>query len=108
MIPPSSYRVTDVFCLPFLFLAEIKQVRLDEGIEIAYADEGQGPETIVFLHGLGSYAPAWIKNVSVLKEKYRCIAVDFPGFGKSSKGAYSGKMSFFSEKVVLSTVVRYT
>jgi len=71
-----------------------------DGMEIAYMDVGSGNETILFIHGLGSYAPAWKKNIEELKSSYRCIAIDLPGYGRSSKGAYEGSMSFFSKSVV--------
>ena len=77
----------------------VKKVTLSNGIEIAYMDEGSGQETIVFVHGLGSYAPAWKKTIEGLKSNYRCIAIDLPGYGKSSKGNYSGTMTFFSNTV---------
>jgi pimeloyl-ACP methyl ester carboxylesterase len=69
-------------------------------MEIAYMDVGSGSETILFIHGLGSYAPAWKKNIEELKSTYRCIAIDLPGYGRSSKGEYEGSMTFFSKAVI--------
>lgn len=78
----------------------VKKVHLPEsGYDIAYTDQGQGKETIVFIHGLGSYLQAWIKNVEVLKNDYRCISIDLPGYGKSSKQPHSGKMTFYASVV---------
>ncbi|MCX2743020.1 alpha/beta hydrolase [Mangrovivirga sp. M17] len=62
-------------------------------IKIAFADIGKG-DPILFIHGMGSYAPAWKKNVSELKKNFRCIVVDLPGYGKSSKGKFEANMSF--------------
>lgn len=70
-----------------------------DGLKIAYADEGQG-EPILFIHGMGSYAPAWKKNVAGLSAHYRCIVVDLPGYGKSSKGRYPANMSFHARKLL--------
>lgn len=81
--------------LPYPF--ETKKVSLPSGIEIAYFDEGQGEKTLLMVHGLGSYAPAWKKNISALSQSYRCIALDLPGYGKSSKGKYEGGMRFFAD-----------
>lgn len=78
----------------------VKKLNIGNNITIAYADEGTGPETLLFIHGLGSYLPAWKKNVEVLRQYYRCIAVDLPGYGKSSKGIYEGSMEFFSDAVI--------
>jgi pimeloyl-ACP methyl ester carboxylesterase len=48
------------------------------------------------IHGLGSYLPAWKKNISELSKNYRVIAVDLPGYGKSSKAPHSGLMTFYA------------
>jgi pimeloyl-ACP methyl ester carboxylesterase len=78
---------------------QVKKVQLSDEIVIAYADEGKGDQTIIFIHGLGSYMPAWKKNISVLKNNYRCIAIDLPGYGKSSKAKYDGSMQFYARVV---------
>ena len=64
------------------------KLQLAEDLELAYFDEGKGNEVILFIHGLGSYAPAWKKNIESLSKDYRCLAIDLPGYGKSSKGRY--------------------
>lgn len=78
---------------------QVKYVDLLENINLAYVDEGSGDHTIIFIHGLGSYLKAWQKNIEGLKGSYRCIAIDLPGYGKSSKKPHSGKMSFYAEVV---------
>ncbi len=75
---------------------QVNYVNLDSNIRLAYVDEGKGDQTIIFIHGLGSYLKSWYKNIDGLKENYRCIAVDLPGYGKSSKEPHSGKMSFYA------------
>jgi len=84
--------------IPYPF--EVHKVKLNNAIELAYVDEGKGDETIIFIHGLGSYLPAWKKNIAELSKDYRCIAIDLPGYGKSSKLPHSGKMSFYAEVVM--------
>jgi pimeloyl-ACP methyl ester carboxylesterase len=69
---------------------------LSDGIRLAYVDEGKGTETILMIHGLGSYLPAWKKNINDLSKSYRVIAVDLPGYGKSSKAPHSGLMTFYA------------
>lgn len=78
----------------------VSKISLSNDIEMAYMDVGSGNETILFIHGLGSYSPAWKKNIEELKSNYRCIAIDLPGYGRSSKGSYEGSMTFFSGKVI--------
>lgn len=76
---------------------EVKHQALNNDINLAYIDEGSGDQTILFIHGLGSYLPAWKKNVETLKGRYRCIAVDLPGYGQSSKKPHSGMMEFYAD-----------
>lgn len=82
------------------YRADVKYAKLSNDITLAYTDEGQGAETIVFIHGLGSYLPAWDKNIPELSKHYRCIAIDLPGYGKSSKNPHSGLMSFYADVVL--------
>lgn len=77
----------------------VKQAALDNAISVAYIDEGSGDQTLVFIHGLGSYAPAWKKNIAGLKNEFRCIAIDLPGYGHSSKGDYAGDMRYYADIV---------
>jgi len=77
----------------------VKKAVLSDDITLAYVDEGAGDQTIIFVHGLGSYLPAWEKNIDGLKQNYRCIAIDLPGYGKSSKAIHSGTMEFYADVI---------
>lgn len=77
----------------------VHKIRLSNGCEIAYADEGNGDKTILFIHGLALYALSWRKNIDYLRQHYRCIAIDLPGNGLSGKGDYPYTISFFAECV---------
>ncbi len=74
----------------------VHYANLNGDIKLAYIDEGKGKETILMIHGLGSYLPAWKKNIVELSKDYRVIAVDLPGYGKSSKAPHSGLMTFYA------------
>ncbi len=78
----------------------VKFQALKSGPQIAYMDEGQGKETLILIHGLGSYAPAWKNNIPVLAKEMRVIAIDLPGYGKSSKGPWEGSMEFFAASLI--------
>nr|HRD08210.1 alpha/beta fold hydrolase [Saprospiraceae bacterium] len=78
---------------------EVKTIKVKGNISVAYTDEGKGAQTLVFIHGLASYLPAWKKNTAVLKDSYRCIALDLPGYGKSDKGNYEVSMEFYADVV---------
>lgn len=78
---------------------EVQYVELEAGNSVAYIDEGKGNQTLVFIHGLGSYLPAWKRNIEQLKSQYRCVAIDLPGYGKSDKGDYDYSMKYFASTV---------
>ncbi|NDC41273.1 MAG: alpha/beta hydrolase [Chitinophagia bacterium] len=63
---------------------------------MAYMDEGSGPHTLVFVHGLANYAPVWHKNIEGLRKHFRCVAVDLPGNGLSDRNEHRFSMMFFA------------
>jgi len=67
--------------------------------EIAVHERGQGERTIVLIHGLGSYMPVWTHNLEALARDHRVIAIDLPGYGKSSKANHTYSMRFFAQAV---------
>lgn len=73
------------------------KVTLNDSTTINYIDEGEGPQTLLFIHGLGSNLKAWQKNVAALQTDYRCVALDLPNYGQSSQGNYPFTMRFFAE-----------
>ena len=74
---------------------QLNTLLLPGGIEITYTDEGKGPEVLLFVHGLSSNSLIWRQNIETLRKKYRCIALDLPGHGSSSKGKYAYSIDFF-------------
>ena len=55
------------------------------GVRIAYLDEGQGGNVIIFLHGLGVSSRDWTEQVDYFCHHWRVIAPDFRGHGASDK-----------------------
>ncbi len=51
-------------------------------------DEGSGP-AIIFIHGIASNSLTWLPLIPLLKDNYRCIAIDLLGFGVSPKPNWS-------------------
>ncbi len=78
---------------------EITKTEIEPGLVIAHTDMGDG-EPVVFIHGLGSYIPAWSKNLGELSRHFRCIALDLPGYGKSSKPSHDGTMEYYAKVIV--------
>jgi pimeloyl-ACP methyl ester carboxylesterase len=76
-----------------------KHITLPGNCDIAYIDEGKGPQTLLFIHGLANYAMIWKKNIEYLKQHYRCIAIDLPGNGLSAQNDYQFSMQFLAESV---------
>jgi len=57
-----------------------------EGVRISYIDEGpRDAPVLLFIHGLGGALDNWDYNIPYLSEKYRCLAIDLPGFGNSEQ-----------------------
>ncbi|MGH2487114.1 MAG: alpha/beta fold hydrolase [Ktedonobacterales bacterium] len=53
------------------------------GANIAYEESGGGRETILFAHGLLWDGYMFHKQVAALRDRYRCVTLDFRGQGKS-------------------------
>ena len=53
------------------------------GARVHYIDEGSGPP-LLLLHGNPTWSFLYRDIVKGLRDRYRCIAVDHPGFGLSS------------------------
>jgi pimeloyl-ACP methyl ester carboxylesterase len=66
-----------------LFDADHRFVELPSGARIHYVDVGTG-ETLLFLHGNPAWSFQWRDLVAGLRGSFRCVALDYPGFGLSS------------------------
>ncbi|MGD9046172.1 MAG: alpha/beta hydrolase [Desulfobacterales bacterium] len=53
------------------------------GAKLYYEDNGTGPQTIVFGHGLLFSCRMFDAQVEALKNRYRCVVFDFRGQGQS-------------------------
>jgi haloalkane dehalogenase len=71
-----------------LYPFENKYVDVD-GATVHYVDEGSGP-VILFLHGNPTWSFLWRDVIRALSDSFRCIALDYPGFGLSWAGADYG------------------
>ena len=59
------------------------------GHTIHYVDEGTGP-TLLLLHGNPTWSFVYRKTILSLREDFRCIALDYPGFGLSTAASSYG------------------
>jgi len=78
---------------------KVKHTSVHPDIDVAWCDEGEGEQTLLFIHGLAGYMPLWKYQITELKSKYRCIAIDLPGNGKSPSGKFPYSMFFYAETI---------
>jgi haloalkane dehalogenase len=52
------------------------------GTRVHYVDEGSG-ETLLLLHGNPAWSFLYRRVIAALRKDYRCIALDYPGYGMS-------------------------
>ena len=65
-----------------LFPFESRFVAID-GHVVHYVDEGSGP-TLLLLHGNPTWSFDYRDVIRALRDQFRCVALDYPGFGLSS------------------------
>lgn len=65
-----------------LFPFESRFIDID-GHSVHYVDEGSGP-TLLLLHGNPTWSFLWREVISALRTDFRCVALDYPGFGLST------------------------
>ncbi|TCK21954.1 alpha/beta fold hydrolase [Pseudonocardia endophytica] len=93
-----------------LFPFESRFVTLD-GHTVHYVDEGSGP-TLLLLHGNPTWSFDYRDVIHALRDEFRCVALDYPGFGLSSAGPgyrylpeeHAGVVVEFLDRVGLSDV----
>jgi len=54
-----------------------------DGHTVHYVDEGSGP-VLLLLHGNPTWSFLWRDVIAALRGEFRCIALDYPGFGLST------------------------
>jgi pimeloyl-ACP methyl ester carboxylesterase len=81
------------------YIFSAKSININ-GLNIAYIDEGDpDANVLLMIHGMGGGIPVWDKNIKDLRKGNRCIALDLPGHGLSSKGDLPFSMDFYVEIV---------
>lgn len=57
------------------------------GVRTRCVEAGTGPETVIFMHGVGGHCEAFARNVVPLSDRFRVISLDFLGFGLTDRPA---------------------
>ena len=63
------------------YSADVATLRVDD-VELFYEERGSG-SPLVFLHGLGSSTRDWKFQLEHFSPRFRCVAFDLPGSGRS-------------------------
>ncbi len=71
-----------------------------EAARVHYIDEGKGP-VLLMLHGNPTWSFLYRKIIAELRDEFRCIALDYPGFGlsKAHKSGYDYRPASHAEVV---------
>jgi haloalkane dehalogenase len=75
------------------------------GSRVHYLDEGAGPP-LILLHGNPTWSFLYRDVIAGLRDRYRCIAVDYPGFGLSRAAPGYGYTPAEHAQVVEDLIVR--
>jgi pimeloyl-ACP methyl ester carboxylesterase len=70
-----------------------------DGVPIAYEVRGQGPTTLVFVHGWSCDRNYWRHQMDAFQGEYKVIALDLAGHGASGKGRTAWNIPNFANDV---------
>jgi sigma-B regulation protein RsbQ len=69
--------------LLFLALATYASAATLDGFQIHSTTRGNGPKTLIFVHGWTCDESSWVEQVPAFEKNYRVITLDLPGHGQS-------------------------
>ncbi len=70
-----------------------------DGVKIAYDVQGEGPKTVVFVHGWTCNRSHWQGQMRTFSPRYRTIAIDLGGHGESGSDRLEWTMPAFARDV---------
>jgi len=68
--------------------------------KIFYVAQGDGEKVIIFVHGLGESHETWVEQIKYFSSKYKVIALDLRGHGRSEIPKKRITMEDFAEDVL--------
>ncbi|MBP7185699.1 MAG: alpha/beta hydrolase [Ruminococcus sp.] len=74
-------------------------IKTVNGLKINYEEKGEG-DLIVLLHGWGSNITLFANLIDLLSKKYKVVAMDMPGFGKSEEPKEAWDVSAYVQFVI--------
>jgi pimeloyl-ACP methyl ester carboxylesterase len=79
---PDPYGNPDPEWLAIDWREHLRTVRIGEA-DVNYVELGEGPLTVLFVHGLSGCWQNWLENIPHYARTHRVVALDLPGFGGS-------------------------
>lgn len=89
-----------VFCKTNIEPIKEKFISASDNLKISYDDIGHGDTTLFFIHGWCINKEYWQNQLDYFKNRYRCIAIDLPGFGASDKARQDWNFDQYSSDIV--------
>jgi 3-oxoadipate enol-lactonase len=70
------------------------------GAKIHYQDSGNGKDVVLLLHAFPLHSGMWSRQIAALSPRFRVIAPDYPGLGKSTPRPEPSTMEVLAEQVL--------
>jgi pimeloyl-ACP methyl ester carboxylesterase len=70
-----------------------------DGARIHYVNYGKGDDAVVLIHGWTMNVDNWRDQIPDFAKRYRVIAIDLPGHGRSDKPKVAYSMDYFARAV---------
>ncbi len=71
-----------------------------DGVQIVFNQQGKGNPTIIFIHGWTNPKEIWNNQSEHFSQKYRAIAIDLAGTGKSGNNRDEWTIKAFADDVI--------
>ena len=70
------------------------------GAKTHFQDTGNGKDVVLLLHAFPLHSGMWSRQIAALSPRFRVIAPDYPGLGKSTPRPEPSTMEFLAEQVL--------
>lgn len=77
-----------------------QSIRRVNGVDLHVVEAGEGSPALVFLHYWGGSSRTWGPVIEGLSTNSRCVAIDFRGWGQSSKDAEDYRLETLAGDVI--------
>ena len=81
-------------------MSDKQSIHRVNGVDLNVVEIGEGSPTLLFLHYWGGSIGSWLPVIEGLSEHNRCVAMDFRGWGRSSKDATDYSLETLADDVL--------